>query len=62
MAKISILTPCFNHEKYVSYFLQSVLEQSFSDFELIIVDDCSSDNSIKEIQKFSRSKNKTYKT
>ncbi|EAB5320350.1 glycosyltransferase family 2 protein, partial [Campylobacter jejuni] len=52
MAKISILTPCFNHEKYVSYFLQSVLEQSFSDFELIIVDDCSSDNSTKEIQKF----------
>lgn len=49
---ISILTPCFNHEKYVRYFLQSVLEQSFSDFELIIVDDCSSDNSIKEIQKF----------
>lgn len=50
MAKISILTPCFNHEKYVSYFLQSVLEQSFSDFELIIVDDCSSDNSTKKFK------------
>ncbi|EAL4799216.1 glycosyltransferase family 2 protein, partial [Campylobacter jejuni] len=61
MAKISILTPCFNHEKYVSYFLQSVLEQSFSDFELIIVDDCSSDNSTKEIQKFKDPKIKLIK-
>ncbi|EAJ4481083.1 glycosyltransferase, partial [Campylobacter coli] len=52
MPKISILTPCFNHEKYISAYLQSVLNQTFNDFELIIVDDCSSDQSIKEIEKF----------
>lgn len=50
--KVSILTPCFNHEKYIKYFIQSILEQSFENFELIVVDDCSSDDSIKEIQKF----------
>lgn len=52
MPKFSILTPCFNHEKYISAYLQSVLNQTFNDFELIIVDDCSSDQSIKEIEKF----------
>lgn len=50
--KISILTPSFNHEKYVGFFIESVLKQSFEDFELIIVDDCSSDNNVNEIIKF----------
>ncbi|MCV3431278.1 glycosyltransferase [Campylobacter lari] len=58
---ISILTPCFNHEKYIKYFIQSILEQSFENFELIIVDDCSSDDSIKEIQKFNDSRIKLIK-
>ncbi|MBK2001315.1 glycosyltransferase family 2 protein [Campylobacter sp. 2018MI35] len=61
MVKISILTPCFNHEKYIKYYLQSVLEQSFQDFELIIVDDYSTDNSIQEIQKFNDSRIKLIK-
>ncbi|EOI6144376.1 glycosyltransferase family 2 protein [Campylobacter coli] len=61
MPKFSILTPCFNHEKYIKYFIQSILEQSFENFELIIVDDCSSDNSIKEIQKFQDSRIKLIK-
>lgn len=52
MSKISILTPCCNHAKYIKDYLQSVLNQTFGDFELIIVDDCSSDGSIEEIEKF----------
>lgn len=52
MPKISILTPCYNHEKYISAYLQSVLNQTFNDFELIIVDDYSSDQSVKEVEKF----------
>ncbi|CAM2830546.1 glycosyltransferase family 2 protein [Helicobacter burdigaliensis] len=52
MSKISILTPCYNHEKYIKDYLQSVLNQTFGDFELIIVDDCSSDRSVEEIEKF----------
>lgn len=50
--KISIVCPSYNHEKYVKYFIESVLSQTVSDFELIIVDDCSSDNTIQEIEKF----------
>ena len=51
-AKFSILCPSFNHEKYVSFFIQSLLEQSFKDFELIIVDDCSSDKNVEKIKEF----------
>lgn len=54
--KISILTPSFNHEKYIGFFIESVLAQTFSDFELIIVDDCSTDKSIEEIKKFQDSR------
>ncbi|WP_039872494.1 glycosyltransferase family 2 protein, partial [Helicobacter canadensis] len=50
--KISILTPSFNHEKYIGFFLQSVLGQTFQNFELIIVDDCSWDKNLEEIKKF----------
>ncbi|HHY1437057.1 TPA: glycosyltransferase family 2 protein [Campylobacter jejuni] len=52
MSKISILCPSFNHERYVGYFIESVLNQTFKDFELIIVDDCSSDENVKKIQAF----------
>lgn len=50
--KISILAPSFNHEKFVGFFIESVLAQTFSDFECIIVDDCSSDRNVEEIQKY----------
>lgn len=52
MPKISIFCPSFNHEKYVKFFIESVLKQSFKDFELIIVDDCSSDENVRKIQEF----------
>ena len=50
--KISIICPAFNHEKYVKYFVESVLNQTIQDFDLIIIDDCSSDNTVEEIKKF----------
>lgn len=43
--KISILIPCYNHEKYVGDAIKSALEPSLENFELIIADDCSNDNS-----------------
>lgn len=50
--KISILAPSFNHEKFVGFYIESVLGQTFSDFECIIVDDCSTDNNVQEILKY----------
>ncbi|MGB5136655.1 MAG: glycosyltransferase [Prochlorococcaceae cyanobacterium] len=41
--KISIVVPCFNVESYLSVCLDSILKQTFLDFELICVDDCSTD-------------------
>lgn len=43
MPKVSILMPAYNAEKYISAAIESVLKQSYSDWELIIVDDHSDD-------------------
>lgn len=51
---ISVVIPNYNKEKYIKKCLDSVLAQSYSNIEIIIVDDCSSDSSpeiIKEYQK-----------
>jgi glycosyltransferase involved in cell wall biosynthesis len=46
---VSIIIPCYNQDEYVGEALQSVLEQTFSNWECIIVDDGSTDNSAKII-------------
>lgn len=53
MPKVSVLIPAYNHEKYVKSAIQSVLDQRFQDFEIIITDDGSSDNTLREIRDFS---------
>lgn len=45
MPKISISVPVYNAEKVIHYCIESILQQSFEDFELILVDDGSVDNS-----------------
>ena len=50
--RFSIIIPVFNVEKYLEECLQSLLNQTFKDFELIIVDDCSTDDNVAEINKF----------
>ncbi len=42
---ISIIMPVYKSEKYLVKSVESVLSQSFTDFELLLVDDCSPDNS-----------------
>ena len=57
MTKVSVIITTCNYEKYLKKAVESVLNQSFKDFELIIVDDGSTDNT-KEILKEYESKEK----
>lgn len=49
---ISVITPVYNGEKYIERFLLSLANQSYSDFELIIVDDGSQDRTMEIIDEF----------
>lgn len=52
MPFFSVIIPLFNKEKFVQNTLQSILNQSFSDFEIIIVNDGSTDESEKVVSEF----------
>ncbi|OQS57845.1 glycosyl transferase family A, partial [Actinobacillus suis] len=45
MPLISIIMPVYNAEEYIEEAIKSVLNQTYSNWELILVDDCSTDNS-----------------
>ena len=49
---VSIITPCFNSEKYVSQTIQSVLSQTYQNWEMLLVDDCSNDETFAILSKF----------
>ncbi|MEX3745330.1 MULTISPECIES: glycosyltransferase family 2 protein [Lysinibacillus] len=52
---VSIITPSFNSSRFIEDTVSSVLNQTYPHFELIIVDDCSKDNSWEMITAFSKS-------
>ncbi len=49
---VSVLTTCYNREAYIAETIESVLAQTFADFEYIIVDDCSTDRSFEIAQSY----------
>lgn len=52
MAKVSVLMSSYNHQSFISEAIQSVLKQSFQDWEFLIIDDCSTDESFLIAKKF----------
>ncbi len=51
--KVSIIIPVFNTEKYLKKCLDSVLNQTLSDIEVICINDCSKDNSLEILKEYS---------
>ena len=51
---VSVITPCYNASKYIVDAIKSVQSQSYQNWELLITDDCSTDNSCEIVEQFSR--------
>jgi glycosyltransferase involved in cell wall biosynthesis len=51
---VSVLMTAFNRERYVGQAMESVLASTMSDFELIVVDDCSSDHTVDRVEEYAR--------
>jgi glycosyltransferase involved in cell wall biosynthesis len=60
MPLVSIIIASYNHQEYITEAIQSVLDQTFQDFEIVIVDDASTDGTVKEIRKFNDSRIKLF--
>jgi glycosyltransferase involved in cell wall biosynthesis len=56
--KISIIMAVYNSEKFLVEVIESILGQTFKDFEFIIINDCSTDNSLKIIKEYSEKDNR----
>jgi len=51
---VSVVVPCYNHEEYITVCIESIVNQTYGNFELIVIDDGSKDSSpdlLKELQK-----------
>ena len=50
--KISVIIPIYNGGKYLHYSLRSIQNQKMKDIEILLIDDCSTDNSFAIIEKY----------
>ena len=51
---ISVIVPVYNGEHFINKCLNSILNQTFKDFELIFIDDCSQDNTLNILKDFEK--------
>lgn len=52
MVQVSVIIPVYNVENYIGRCIESVINQTFSDIEIILIDDCSTDNSYSIIKEY----------
>lgn len=55
---VSVLMTCYNREKYISEAIESVLQSTYTNFELVIVDDCSTDSTFKIAKSYGEKDNR----
>ena len=60
--KISVTVPIYNAEKFLQTTVQSILSQTFTDFELILIDDCSTDKTLDVAKSFDDARIKILRT
>lgn len=51
---VSVITPAYNHEKFISDTIESVINQTYQNWEMLVVDDCSTDGSWEIIQEWTK--------
>ncbi len=61
MPSVSVIAPAYNHAKYIDSFIRSILSQTYTDFELVITDDASTDGTAEEIERFTDSRIKFFR-
>ena len=54
LAPVSIIMPAYNCSKTISESIDSVINQTFRNWELIVVDDCSRDNTVEIVKKYQK--------
>lgn len=52
VCKISVIVPCYNQEKYIKECLDSLVSQTFKDYEVIVIDDGSTDDSAEIVNEY----------
>lgn len=60
MEKVSIVMPCYNHARYLKESIEGILGQSYENFEFIIIEDCSTDNSVEIIKSYANLDNRIF--
>lgn len=61
MPKVSVCIPSYNYSAFIGKTIQSVLDQTYQDFEIVVVDDCSTDNSEEVVRSFKDSRIKFFR-
>ena len=52
--KVTVVTPTWNSAKYIRETIKSVQEQTYRNWEMVIVDDCSTDNTVEVIKEIAK--------
>ena len=55
---VSVIVPCYNAEKYIGRFLDSILGQTYKKIQLIVVDDGSTDNTVNILKQYEKNMEK----